>query len=60
MTLWDYKSRTWARKAWQAWYDSATLSAGAGEASGAHKRHLLVTERVTNARAESINGACRS
>ena len=23
MTLWDYRSRTWARKAWLAWYRSA-------------------------------------
>ena len=23
MTLWAYRSRTWGRKAWEAWYRSA-------------------------------------
>ncbi len=62
MTLWDYKSRTWARKAWQAWYDSAIRCRlePVKRVARMIKRHLdgivtAVVTRVTNARAESIN-----
>ena len=62
MTLWDYKSRTWARKAWQAWYDSAIRCRlePVKRVARMIKRHLdgivtAVVKRVTNARAESIN-----
>ena len=62
MTLWDYKSRTWARTAWQAWYDSAIRCRlqPVKRVARMIKRHLdgivtAVVKRVTNARAESIN-----
>ena len=57
-----YKSRTWARKAWQAWYDSAIRCRlePVKRVARMIKRHLdgivtAVVTRVTNARAESIN-----
>ena len=62
MTLWDYKSRTWARKAWMAWYQSAIRCRlePVKRVARMIKRHLdgivtAVVKRVTNARAESIN-----
>ena len=60
MTLWAYRSRAWARKAWLAWYRSAIRCR-----LEPVKRHAwssamdgivtAVVDKVTNARAESIN-----
>ncbi len=57
-----YRSRAWARKAWLAWYRSAIRCRLELVKRVAHmiKRHLdgivtAVVDKVTNARAESIN-----
>jgi len=62
MTLWSYRSRTWARKAWQAWYRSAIRCRlePVKKVARMIKRHLdgiltAVVDKVSNARAESIN-----
>jgi len=62
MTLWSYRSRTWARKAWQAWYRSAIRCRlePVKKVARMIKRHLdgiltAVVDNVSNARAESIN-----
>lgn len=62
MTLWAYRSRTWVRKAWEAWYRSAIRCRlePVKKVARMIKRHLdgiltAVVDRVTNARAESIN-----
>ena len=59
--LWAYRSRAWARKAWMAWYRSAIRCRLEPVKRVARiKRHLdgivtAVVDKVTNARAESIN-----
>ena len=62
MTLWAYRSRAWARKAWLAWYRSAIRCRlePVKRVARMIKRHLdgivtTVVDKVTNARAESIN-----
>ena len=62
MTLWAYRSRAWARKAWLAWYRSAVRCRlePVKRVARMIKRHLdgivtAVVDKVTNARAESIN-----
>ena len=62
MTLWKYRSRGWARKAWQAWYRSAIRCRlePVKRVARMVKRHLegivtAVVQGVSNARAESIN-----
>ena len=62
MTLWDYRTRGWARKAWQTWYRSAIRCRlePVKKVARMIKRHLdgiltAVVAKVTNARAESIN-----
>ena len=62
MTLWAYRSRAWARKAWLAWYRSAIRCRlePVKRVARMIKRHLdgivtAVVDKVTNARAESIN-----
>ena len=62
MTLWAYRSRAWARKAWMAWYRSAIRCRlePVKRVARMVKRHLdgivtAVVDKVTNARAESIN-----
>ena len=62
MTLWAYRSRAWARKAWLAWYRSAIRCRlePVKRVARMIKRHLdgivtAVVDNVTNARAESIN-----
>ena len=62
MTLWRYRSRGWARKAWQAWYRSAIRCRlePVKRVARMVKRHLegivtAVVQGVSNARAESIN-----
>ena len=62
MTLWAYRSRAWARKAWLAWYRSAIRCRlePVKRVARMVKRHLdgivtAVVDKVTNARAESIN-----
>ena len=62
MTLWAYRSRAWARKAWMAWYRSAIRCRlePVKRVARMIKRHLdgivtAVVDKVTNTRAESIN-----
>ena len=62
MTLWRYRSRAWAQKAWLAWYRSAIRCRlePVKRVARMVKNHLhgivtAVVRRVTNARAESIN-----
>ena len=62
MTLWAYRSRTWARKAWLSWYRSAIRCRleSVKRVARMIMRYLdgivtAVVDRVTNARAESIN-----
>ena len=62
MTLWDYRSRTWARKAWLAWYRSAIRCRlePVKRVARMVRKHLegiltAVVQGVTNARAEGIN-----
>lgn len=62
MTLWGYRRRGWARKAWQRWYGWAIRSRlePIKEVARMVKRHLegiltAVVEGITNARAESVN-----
>ena len=62
MTLWGYRTRGWARKAWQAWYRSAIRCRlePVKKVARMIKRHLdgiltAVVAKVTNARSESIN-----
>ena len=62
MTLWDYRSRTWARKAWLIWYRSAIRCRlePVKRVVCMVREHLkgiltAVVQRVTNARAEGIN-----
>ena len=55
-----YRSRTWTRKAWEAWYRSAIRCRLEPVKKAAIKRHLdgiltAVVDKLTNARAESIN-----
>ena len=64
MTLWDYRSRTWARKAWQAWVRSASRCRlePVKRVARMVRKHLegiltAVVQRVTNARAEGINSS---
>ena len=66
MTLWAYRSRAWARKAWMAWYRSAIRCRlePIKRVARMIKRHLdgivtAVVDKVTNARAESINAGIR-
>ena len=62
MTLWAYRTRGWARRAWLTWYRSAIRCRldPVKKAARMIKRNLdgivtAVVQRVTNARAESIN-----
>ncbi len=62
MTLWEYRTRDGARKAWEAWYRSAIRCRlePVKKVARMIKRHLegivtAVVTKVTNARAESIN-----
>ena len=60
MTLWSYRTRGWAREAWQRLPVGDPVSAGAGQAgagwsSGTWKGLTAVVQGVSNARAESIN-----
>ena len=62
MTLWAYRSRAWARKGWEGSYRSAIRCRlePVKKVARMIKRHLdgiltAVVDRVTNARAESIN-----
>ena len=62
MMLWDYRSRTWARKGWTRWYAWAIRSRlePVKRAARMIKRHLqgivtAVVLRATHAMAESIN-----
>ena len=62
MTLWRYRTRGWARKAWQSWYRSAIRCRlePVKRVARMIKRHLegivtAVVQGVSNARAESIN-----
>ena len=62
MTLWNYRTRGWARQAWQAWYQSAIRCRlePVKRVARMVKRHLegivtAVVQGVSNARAESIN-----
>ena len=64
MTLWDYRSRVWARKAWLAWYRSAIRCRlePVKRVARMVRKHLegiltAVVQRVTNARAEGINSS---
>lgn len=63
MQLWDYRSRTWAHKAWRRWHGWAIRSRlePVKRAARMIKRHVhgivnAVVLRATNALAESING----
>lgn len=62
MTLWDSHSRTWARKAWLAWYGSVIRCRLEPVKRVAHmvRKHpegilTAVVQRVTNTRTEGIN-----
>jgi len=62
MTLWDYRSRTWATKAWRRWYGWAIRSRlePVKRVARMVKRHLsgivnAVVLKANNAMAESIN-----
>jgi len=62
MCLWGYKSRTWARKAWMAWYNWAIRSRlePVKKVARMVKKHLegiltAVVTGATNARAEGFN-----
>ena len=64
MTLWEYRSRAWARKAWLAWYRSAIRCRlePVKRVARMVRKHLegiltAVVQRVTNARAEGINSS---
>jgi len=61
-TLWRYRSRAWARKAWERWYSWAIRSRlePIKKVARMIKRHLegivnAVVSGITNARAEGIN-----
>ena len=62
MTLWAYRSRAWARKAWEAWY-RLTIRCRlepVKKVARMIKRHLdgilaAVVDKVTDARDESIS-----
>jgi transposase len=63
MLLWDYRSRAWARKAWQRWYQWAIRSrlGPIKRVARMVKKHLdgivtAVVLKANNAQAESING----
>lgn len=63
MQLWEYRSRTWARKAWERWYAWAIRSrlVPIKRVAKMVKRHLegiinAVVLKANNAMAESING----
>ena len=67
MTLWDYKCKTWAKKAWTRWYNWAIRSQlNAIKASAKSiKKNLwgilnAVVLKRTNASAESINSKIKS
>jgi transposase len=62
MSLWHYRSRGWARRAWLAWFSWAIRSRlePIREVAGMIKRHLngilnAIVLGVTNARSEGIN-----
>jgi transposase len=62
MTLWAYRSRGWARRAWQRWYRWAIRSRlePIKKVARMVKSHLegiltAVVKGITNARAESVN-----
>ena len=62
MALWSYRTRGWAREAWQMWYQSAIRCRlePVKRVARMVKRHLegivtAVVQGVSNARAESIN-----
>ena len=64
MTLWDYRSHTWARKAWHAWIRSAIRCRlePVKRVARMIRKHLegiltAVVQRVTNARAEGIRSS---
>lgn len=64
MTLWTYRTRTWARKAWLKWYGWAIRSRlePIKKVARMVKRHLAgilnaVVLGITNARSEGINAA---
>lgn len=61
--LWNYKSKTWARKAWTAFATAArqVTSAALNKAIDTILRHLFgiinaIVHRISNAGSESING----
>jgi len=62
MSLWKYRTRGWARRAWTAWFNWAIRSQlePSKKVAGTVKRHLngilnAVVLGVTNARSEGIN-----
>jgi len=62
MSLWDYSSRTWARKAWRKWLSWATRCRlePVVKAAGSIRRHLwgiinAIVLSATNASSESLN-----
>ena len=62
MTLWSYRHRGWARRAWQRWYSWAIRSRlePIKKVARLVQRHLegiltAVVNGITNARAESVN-----
>ena len=64
MTLWNYRSRTWARKTWHAWIRSAIRCRlePVKRVARMIRKHLegiltAVVQRVTNARAEGIRSS---
>lgn len=63
MSLWDYRSRTWAHKAWRRWHGWAIRSRlePVKQVAKMIKRHVhgivnAVVLKASNALAESING----
>ena len=67
MTLWEYKCKTWAKKAWMRWYNWAIRSQLNAIKSSARsiKKNLwgilnAVVLKKTNASAESINSKIKS
>ena len=63
MSLWEYRRRAWARKAWQRWYSWAIRSRleAVKQVARMVKGHMegivnAVVLKATNALAESING----
>ena len=66
MTLWDYRSRTWARKTWHTWIRLAIRCRlePVKRVARMVRKHLegiltAVVQRVTNARAEGIHSTVR-